>query len=84
MSEDPIHRWERHTATELQEQNRPGPIGDLGGDPSTYFMIASNSNDDGGEHPEIAVANLKSPLFKSTEHSLECFAFWFYFGVSYF
>ena len=44
-------------------------------------MIASN-NDDGGEHPEIAVANLKSPAFYAGDHPLECFAFWFYFSVS--
>ena len=55
----------------VQELNRPGPAGDLGGDAEAYFMIASNSNDDGGEHPEIAVANLKSPLFKSEEHPVE-------------
>ena len=52
-----------------------------GDDPNTYFMIASN-NDDGGEHPEIAVANLKSPAFYAGDHPLECFAFWFYFSVS--
>ena len=44
-------------------------------------MIASN-NDDGGEHPEIVVANLKSPAFYAGDHPLECFAFWFYFSVS--
>ena len=44
-------------------------------------MIASN-NDNGGEHPEIAVANLKSPAFYAGDHPLECFAFWFYFSVS--
>ena len=100
LSEDPIHKWERHTGAELAEQNKPGPAGDLGNnfwikfflqklifwkilgdDPNTYFMIASNI-DDGGEHPEIAVANLKSPAFKTSQHPLECFAFWFYFSVS--
>ena len=30
LSEDPIHKWERHTGAELAEQNKPGPAGDLG------------------------------------------------------
>lgn len=79
LSEDPIHRWERMSSNQLEELNRPGPTGDIEGHSDTFFMIASNYKE-GDEGPEIAVATLKSPLFKRSEHPKECFAFWFYFG----
>ncbi len=37
----------------------------------------------GAEGLSTAVTQLKSPLFKGNEHFLECFSFWFYFGVSF-
>lgn len=80
MSEDPIHKWERMTGDQLVAAQRPGPATDIESHTDTFFMIASNYDLNGGG-PEIVVANLKSPLFKTDEHPHECFAFWFYFGT---
>ena len=80
MSEDPIHKWERMSADQLMAENRPGPNADNFGKTDTYFMLASNFQQDGNEGPEIVVASLKSPWIKVSEHPVECFAFWFYFG----
>ena len=44
-------------------------------------MIAVNENEAGPT--DDTAAELRSPFFKTTEHPVECFSFWFYFGVSY-
>ena len=44
-------------------------------------MIAANENENGEGADEYA--ELRSPFFKSTEHPVECFSFWFYFGVRF-
>jgi hypothetical protein len=45
------------------------------------FMMASDQVG-GSEGMAGARTELKSPIFKGNEHPLECFSFWFYFGVS--
>ena len=54
---------------------------DKGGKGDTFFMIAANENENGEGADEYA--ELRSPFFKSIEHPVECFSFWFYFGVRF-
>ena len=75
-----MHKWQRKTANEIGDGL--GPDQDKDGMFDTYFMIASNQNEP--EQGVDAFAELRSPFFKSTEHPVECFSFWFYFGVSFF
>ena len=71
----------RKTAQQLAEESKPGPETALGGGKDTYFMVTSNAGGD-DDHGQVVVAELKSPLLKSSEHPKECFGFWWYFDVS--
>ena len=66
---------------ELEQGGIPGPSSDYANENNRYYMIASDLLA-GNEGLQGAVSQLKSPLFKAGEHPLECFAFWFFFGVS--
>ena len=68
----------RYTAKQLKNQDIPGPDGDYQDLTDKRFMMASDHV--GGKAD--ARTELKSPVFKGNEHPLECFSFWFYFGVS--
>ena len=73
--------WKRYNSKELEEGGIPGPSSDYANDNNRYYMIASDLLA-GNEGLPGAVSQLKSPLFNAGEHPLECFAFWFFFGVS--
>ena len=70
--------WTQCTAFGLQEEDIPGPDGDYQDLKDKRFIMASDHA--GGKAG--ARTELKSPVFKGNEHPLECFSFWFYFGVS--
>ena len=77
----PKYLWKRYNSKELEENGIPGPSGDYADLKDRYYMIASDLLA-GNEGLQGAVTQLKSPLFNAGEHPLECFAFWFFFGVS--
>ena len=62
---------------ELSGESRAGPDTTFDGDLANHFAIAGNIGDSADE----GFASLKSPFFESFEHPVECFSFWFYFGV---
>ena len=64
---------------QLEEQQKPGPIADYGDHKDTFFLHAGLPSGNGVEN---SAAILISPDFKSRDHPIECFTFWFYFGVS--
>ena len=74
----PEWSFERKTAEELVEENRPGPENGVNGINNDHFLIAGNLQ----ESQEGSVASIQSPYLKSKEHPVECFWFWFYFSVS--
>ena len=76
-SGDVTLNWERKTANGIGDGL--GPDEDLEGNKDKFFMIASKSKDSGTDNQ---VAMLRSPLFESKDHPIECFSFWYYFGVS--
>ena len=76
-----LYMWKRYNSKELEENSIPGPSGDYADLKDRYYMIASDLLA-GNEGLQGAVTQLKSPLFNAGEHPLECFAFWFFFGVS--
>ena len=75
------YKWARVTSKWLLESNIPGPEVDYQNQNNRNFMFASD-HVAGEEGTSDARTELKSPLFKGNEHPLECFSFWFYFGVS--
>ena len=82
ISEDEKYKWQRNTEDELISNNIPGPLnGDYHDEKNKYFMIASDFVA-GQDSFEGAKTILKSPDFLVEEHPIECFNFWFYFGVS--
>ena len=77
VQDSPDHKWERKTVEELSGESRAGPDTTFDGDLANHFAIAGNIGDSADE----GFASLKSPFFESFEHPVECFSFWFYFGV---
>jgi hypothetical protein len=73
-----LYLWTQYTSFGLQEEDIPGPDGDYQDLKDKRFIMASDHV--GGKAG--ARTELKSPVFKGNEHPLECFSFWFYFGVS--
>ena len=71
--------FQRHSAQQLENSNMPGPVQDYQGEKNKRFMIASIDRADFNVENEIA--RFRSPIFKSSEHPVECFNFWFNFGV---
>ena len=67
--------WQRKTAKEIGDGL--GPDADLEGNQDKFFMIATKNKEDGTNNN---VAKLKSPLFESQDHPIECFSFWYFFG----
>ena len=66
---------------QLNDNNIPGPSGDYHDQMNKLFMIASDFVA-GPDSLERAATILTSPDFLVEEHPIECFNFWFYFGVS--
>ena len=79
---DELNVWtfQRMTTNGLETDSLPHPSGDYNGNNNGHYMIASNAF--GVDAKPNSVAQLISPVFKSSEHPVECFAFYFNFGVS--
>ena len=76
-----LYIWTQYTSLGLQEESIPGPDGDYQDLKDKVFIMASD-HVGGAEGIAGARTELKSPIFKGNEHPLECFSFWFFFGVS--
>ena len=82
QSDDEKYKWDRKTEDQLVADNIPGPLnGDYHDEKNKFFMIASDFVA-GQDSFEGAKTIIKSPDFLVEEHPIECFNFWFYFGVS--
>ena len=76
--------FRRHSANQLENFNMTGPDQDYQGEKTGRFMIASIYRDNAAvESLEDDRARLRSPIYNSSEHPVECFNFWFNFGVRY-
>ena len=80
LSDDKLYKFSRKKSEQLGNQDLPGPDGSVN-DESTFFMYAGHKMA-GINSTNGVTATLKSPDFVIEEHPLECFSFWFYFGVS--
>ena len=80
QSDDKLYKWQRKSISSLGNDDFPGPDGNVNTE-SEKFMYAGHKLA-GVNSTEGAFATLKSPDFVIEEHPLECFSFWFYFGVS--
>ena len=83
-SEDGLYQWKRETANALDNANLPGPAGDYLNDKNTYFLYAGDKSAGENSTENGVITVLTSPEFSVEEHPIECFSFWFYFGVSFF
>ena len=77
-SDDHLYKWTRKTIKVLNDNDIPSPTDNINGDYFVYagYKMAGTNSTDG------ATATLASPDFLVEEHPLECFHFWFNFGVS--
>ena len=81
-SDDEKYKWQRKNTNQLNNDNIPAPAnGDYHDEKDKFFMIASD-HVAGQDTLERAATILTSPDFLVEEHPIECFNFWFYFGVS--
>lgn len=74
------YSWNRDTAELLENESVPGPPNDHNEERSKYFMIASDYRA-GPLAIDGAESFLESQVFLGREHPVECFSFFFYFGV---
>ena len=80
-SDDEKYKWQRKNTNQLNNNNIPGPPnGDYHDEKNKFFLIASDHVAGEGS-VERAATILISPDFLVAEHPLECFNFWFFFGV---
>ena len=63
--------------------SHPRPDGDYHGEKNTFFLYAGDKIAGTNSTGTGLSATLRSPDFLVEEHPLECFSFWFYFGVSF-
>ena len=79
-SDDNKYRWYRKSIGALTTNELPGPGVDVNDNSKSFaytgYKIA-------GSDSTGTKATLASPEFLVEEHPIECFHFWFYFGVSY-
>ena len=68
--------FQRHTAEQVGDN--PGPDVDYQGKVDKMFMIASLDREASVKNE---IARFRSPEFISSEHPVECFHFWFNFGM---
>ena len=80
-SVDNLYKWQRRTVGGLE--NFPRPDGDYHGEKNTFFLYAGDKIAGSNSTGTGLSATLRSPDFLVEEHPLECFSFWFYFGVSF-
>ena len=80
---DGLHfwKWTRGTSKSFQEENVPSPEASYDNEAEGHFIIASNIIAEQSE--ENTETDIISPIFKSSEHPVECFAFYYNFGVSF-
>ena len=83
-SVDHLYKWQRRTANSLINNDLPGPDADYHDVKDTYFLYAGDKLAGTNSTGTGLTATLRSPDFIVEEHPLECFSFWFYFGVSIF
>ena len=81
-SEDKYYMWTRQSVNNLNNGNLPGPPGDYLNDQATMFLYAGDKHAGENSTGNAVMTVLKSPEFLVEEHPIECFSFWFYFGVS--
>jgi hypothetical protein len=81
LSDDKLYKWSRKKSEQLGNNDLPGPDGSVNAE-STFFMYAGHKIA-GINSTNGVTATLKSPDFVIEEHPLECYSFWFYFGVSF-
>ena len=74
--------WTRQSVNNLNNGNLPGPPGDYLNDQATMFLYAGDKHAGENSTGNAVMTVLKSPEFLVEEHPIECFSFWFYFGVS--
>ena len=73
--------FDRHTPSDLESSNIPGPPYDAFESKDGTFVIASNMiSKDAAKN---AIGKLFSPYLLGTQHPVECFSFYVYFSVSY-
>ena len=73
--------FDRHTPSDLESSNIPGPPYDAFESKDGTFVIASNMISK--DAPKNAIGKLFSPYLLGTQHPVECFSFYVYFSVSY-
>lgn len=76
---DSMYNWFHGTAESLEASSVPSPPYDYHEDKTKYFMIASDHL--GSTAPAESFTILESPIFLGRDHPIECYSFWFYFGV---
>ena len=81
-SEDKYYMWTRQSVNNLNNANLPGPPGDYLNDQATMFLYAGDKHAGENSTGNAVMTVLTSPEFLVEEHPIECFSFWFYFGVS--
>jgi hypothetical protein len=74
--------WTRQSVNNLNNANLPGPPGDYLNDQATMFLYAGDKHAGENSTGNAVMTVLTSPEFLVEEHPIECFSFWFYFGVS--
>ena len=81
VKSDNNYKWIRRTSDQLANNNIPGPESDLNEEKDKFFLMASDKL--GGDSPIGSTTQILSPDFKTSEHELECFTFWYQFDVRY-
>ena len=79
-SDDNLYKWQRETVMILVNNEYPGPDTTIN-EQSQYFAYVG-AKIAGPDSTDGVTTLLASPDFLVEEHPLECFHFWFYFGVS--
>ena len=82
-SKDHLYKWRRRSTNQLSNNDLPGPESDYMGEKETFFLYAGDKIAGTNSTGTGLSATLRSPDFLVEEHPLECFSFWFYFGVSF-
>lgn len=75
-----MYQWFHYTSELLEGSSIPGPPSDHSGKKDTFYMMASDYTG-ADSKPADATTTLLSPNLIGSEHPVECFGFWFYFGV---
>ena len=79
-SDDNLYKWQRKTMEQLSNNGYPAP--EVGVNLDSEWFLYAGFKIAGVNSSSGVTASIKSPDFIIEEHPLECFSFWFYFGVS--